>query len=194
MNNERARAFIAARGPAATASTEAILDELGEDIEIIEGDATFESLRRPFGAPLLVTGHLTCRGLIALDERSPLIVLGDLHAHTLWVWMSALFINGNMKVTELVYLHSGNDFSAVVGGASTFTVLYEGGMHTTLVGPSRGLVLSTMNQVHVNGVLAPHAPLAQLQSVFVDDVLNEHGLDDDLLFERLECGQSVIGG
>lgn len=185
-----AREHIERAGAGALAFSKSLLDE-HDSIAIVEGDLVIDRLCEPYGSPLLVTGSLRARGPVIVDEGSPLIVLGDLHASDVYIWMAALYVGGSLAAPGLVYLHSGNDYSTLIGGDAHVGALYEGGMHTTICGRASGQLFRTMNQIRVGVTDLPMAGSDAMRSCFVPEVWADN-LDGDQVFEYLVAGQSVL--
>jgi hypothetical protein len=174
---------VIARLDAKVASFVAPLLDDCEDVEVIEGDHAVDALE--LGEPTVVFGSLRATRGISTWEHAHLIVLGDLTVDIL-DGTAGLYVRGDLRAAQLVYLCSGNDYSALIEGTLDTPLVIENGTHTT-VRACTGRVISTHNRFLVGGERVPHTeddePLLRtllVPEVFEPDERGNGGLHENL--------------
>jgi hypothetical protein len=158
--------------------------ELGGDpVRWVEGDLRLPHLEMLGAPPLVVAGALEVAGAVvdSLDPLSVTVVLGALrcrHAVLRGEWHVA----GDVDVRGLLYLCSGNDYVAEVGGDVRVDVLIEDGTRFAIAGELIGRrLISRHNEVTSRAGVLRHRDLDD-----VTDELEPAVFDDgSLSVERL---------
>jgi hypothetical protein len=165
---------IARLDAAAAAFVAPLLDDI-DDVDVVDGDLEVRALDRE--EPLVVFGALRVAGAITTWEHAHLIVLGDASAAMI-ACTAGLYVRGALRVDQVVYLCSGNDYSTLIEGELAAPLVIEHGMHTT-VGCCTATIVTTHNRFVVGGQCVPHTEDDEevLRALLVPEVFqpDEHG-------------------
>ncbi|NVB79955.1 MAG: hypothetical protein HOV81_16285 [Kofleriaceae bacterium] len=138
-----------------------------------------------------MTGSLHVTGAL-LDGSHPLsslTVLGSLFASNA-VTRGELVIGGDVRITNLWYLNSGNDYTVHIAGDVHAAVFYEDGMRTTIGGTLTGAAVSLHNEVTTRvGKLARGTVDPQC---FAEDVLDEDAPAVEKLVEAARLERALL--